>query len=286
MQATELDTVHLRERQLQRVFDEWASASRSAYRIAGAPPWMWAARGVNVRERLSAFDEYEFLPDVVWQEDSELYLFELKSAEKYQPLALAEALHHARVMQLRQSRTGGVSQRVTPVLVVRPSGWLRASVDYLLQSGLNEQALLYVEFRALCSQKSDFLWFDSPFERWTPADQVPALPPELDDGYRFWYRVRGNGTWFATTECYESRPVFWDSQFLCVSSLNNSEGALVRIGGRFPTVERYFHLDVLRLKDSRQVAPQRRWHWEESRAVLAGLGTSVSDELRRQRDLD
>jgi hypothetical protein len=41
------------------------------------------------------------------------------------------------------------------------------------------------------------------------------------------------------------------------------------------------------LAETVQTPPgEKKWHWEEARALLGSLGTSVSEELRRQRDME
>jgi len=40
------------------------------------------------------------------------------------------------------------------------------------------------------------------------------------------------------------------------------------------------------IRPGKQERKPKKWHWEESRAILGDLGTSVSEELRRQRDMD
>src|SRR5689334_12874277 len=104
------------EQKLQRVFDQWGS-KQTECTLAGVPRWLTA---LGVPERRTGFDRegYSFRPDVLWAQ----HVAELKSAEKFEPVALAEALHHAQCLSMERDVP------VTPILITSYNGWLRRAL--------------------------------------------------------------------------------------------------------------------------------------------------------------
>src|SRR5579864_770459 len=115
------------EAELQDVFDQWQTA-RHGYRILGAPNWLLKCKGPNRQKAFTAksYATYSFTPDVLWG-DPDFYVVELKRGAKYEPLALAEILHHAWQLSDPSVRGSEFSKPPIPVIVATDTDWLRAA---------------------------------------------------------------------------------------------------------------------------------------------------------------
>jgi hypothetical protein len=281
---TGIDPVSVSERQLQAWFESIGSAGPSVA-FAGVPRWMSRAARRNSAQRIVA-SGYDFVPDVVWETEDTVYVFELKSAAKYQSVGLPEVLHHAKVLQ----EGYGTSRIVKPVLMSRPSDWLRASVDYLHANGFHPSALKYFEFQALTGTSRPYVWLDDPFDGWAVTEEIPELPPSLAAQFEYWYRMESSDTWFGTSSYFRHRPLTWPGSYMRIARLSNDRGLLVHsVGshGDSSTIGAWhWTADTAQTVRVQLHVPERRWHWVTEPLVEGEPAVLVSDEVRRQRDLD
>lgn len=201
----------VREKFLQNVFDHWDTRS-AALGIAGAPRWLTENKGQRKRPNSRSFLGYRFRPDSIWLGEHETLLFELKAAKKYEPLAIAEVLHHqymlANERRVEVVPMGLRRDAIVPVIVGQYNSWTRATLAQLRQSGWNAAALRYLEFEFVHRGSEMVLWLDDPFAAWDRSEPPPDRPPGARGDYRYWYRVKGQETWFGVTEQQDDRPVF------------------------------------------------------------------------------
>jgi hypothetical protein len=78
------------------MFNHWRSRQRPDvnFAVAGAPGWLLGGAAVARGRRRTAPCGETFTPDVEWQLGREHYVVELKSADKGEPLALAQVLYY------------------------------------------------------------------------------------------------------------------------------------------------------------------------------------------------
>jgi hypothetical protein len=172
-----------REVDLQKLFDCWGNDAAPCG-IAGAPGWLeklGTPSATGKAAKLPAYG-YSYEPDVVWEKSQRVWVAELKCSFKYEPLALAEVLHHAYMLRRQHGKP------VTPVLITSYCGWLRAAVALLGEATRDGS----VDLRALevdLFKDSNYAWFDAPHAPWKRS----RSPEFLKDGYREW-------TWFVVPE--------------------------------------------------------------------------------------
>jgi hypothetical protein len=186
------------EAKLQLVFNQWGSG-QTGCTLAGVPGWL---ASLGPPEPRGSFDRegYAFRPDVLWPE----HVAELKSAEKFEPIALAEALHHAQCLSMARHVP------VTPILITSYNGWLRRALEFLFTRGIQRHHIRYVEVGhlALARGQEHFMWFDEPYAPWEPAP-VSSLPACIGEMTRFgtWYYVAETRSWHALRDRQDARPV-------------------------------------------------------------------------------
>lgn len=193
---------------VQSIFDSWPKRTKT---IAGAPTWLRKCRESNKRESFDAFG-YSFTPDVLWNGERERYLLELKCANKYEPLALAEALHHAQILEALYSEA---DQLVVPVLVTMYSPWLRAAVARLRSSAVVVHSL-EMDILEDDVQGDTAFWFDDPHADWTPSE-VPEVLRASHLRHWNWHYVDATSTWIAIKGKLERRPVFFEEPYVMVA---------------------------------------------------------------------
>ena len=106
----------------QSFFDNWRAWGTNRL-IAGCPDYLWRLGRSDPRTKRGALG-YGFTPDVLWRRGRNAVVAELKYSVKYEPLGVAEVLHHANIL-----RRMGIGHRVTPVLITQYSGWIRAVAE-------------------------------------------------------------------------------------------------------------------------------------------------------------
>jgi hypothetical protein len=120
-----------RETDLQRVIDAWPAAPASC-RVVGAPTWLRALPRANEKLRIATALGYRFEPDAVFETNDAVWIAELKLSPqgKYEPLALADVLHHAWMMRPHTEKP------IVPMIVAPSSPWLQAAIAQLQDLGL------------------------------------------------------------------------------------------------------------------------------------------------------
>ncbi|HET8937135.1 MAG TPA: hypothetical protein VFN67_27025 [Polyangiales bacterium] len=185
----ELTTMRLaidaRERELQHHFENWREGEHLR---AGCPEWL---SSMEVRPVHFKDGGRNFRPDIGSSSKGKRLVIELKHGRKFEPLALAEVLHHAECLDYKKlwpsdnvhGRTKrGSSSPVIPVIVCQHSKWIRESLKWLVRNGLPPDAIRHVEIVLLRSPNSAepaFIWFDdrSRSSRWMSTSRavVPAV---------------------------------------------------------------------------------------------------------------
>lgn len=199
------------ENELQALFDGWAT--RADAHLFGVPDWLDAIRLPPIprgKERTRHSFGYDFTPDVEFVVGPHRYVVELKHGEKYEPLALAEALHHA--AWLRRYEAERASQ-VVPVIVSQDNAWLRLAIDEYLRT-----AVRYVEALVLEGPDEASLFaFDVPLAPWA-IQQPPSWLTELDPraATLHWHRVAENDSWFGLVQEMPTRPTFLEVPYVWI----------------------------------------------------------------------
>jgi len=220
------------------VFDAWPFEQATYQRIrttdreyvvVGCPKWLAASRPSSLRKTLTAEAGHQYRPDVVWEAADRSFVIELKSAAKYEPLALPEVLHHARSIARASGAHGANDVRpVVPVMVTQYNAWLREALEFLFDNGLRSEALHYLEFELLNTSadrggtEQRILWLDEPFAPWVQVDppaesQVPrrALGGMFSEPTSRWYRIDATDTWVVTEPEHgvDVRPSFVEGRY-------------------------------------------------------------------------
>lgn len=161
-----------KEAQLQAVFDAWSSREADGWTVVGAPSWLEAVSESNDRSQWRTAMGYAFTPDVLWRDAG--LLVELKFAPKYEPLGLAEVMHHAHVLGSGELLEGSVGPlAVRPVLVTQQNGWNRATIAWMRAAGMQPQSLSYLEVAFLTVDGRSVILLDEPFATLSPCE-VPT----------------------------------------------------------------------------------------------------------------
>ncbi|WP_147444645.1 hypothetical protein [Corallococcus sp. CA053C] len=194
-----------REEVLQRIFDTWASRGTA---VAGAPEWLWALP--NPERPLSKGFGYAFTPDAYWAQAQPRIVGELKYGAKFEPVAIAEAVHHAHL--LRRIHGG---EPIVSVVITQPNYWIRAAI-----AELDSQKILHVEADLLTLDKQTFLWLSCPHSALgTPSSMPGGLPLGHDWTSLRWSAVQGEPTWIAHDETH--KPPFLQGTAVMVSRVRN-----------------------------------------------------------------
>ncbi|HEX8111482.1 MAG TPA: hypothetical protein VF516_27315 [Kofleriaceae bacterium] len=208
-----LTSVHCKESYLQDLFDHWGQAT--CLRV-GVPPWLRGFSGSNARRPRSAFG-YQFTTDAEYEIGSRRYVIELKHAVKYEPLALAEVLHHAEwIRRYERDHT-----EVVPVIVTQFSCWLRLAIAALGRRMDGLGALRYYEVDVLGQDDPAVIWFDEPLAPWVPAERPPFLLEHPETARLHWHHVATTRTWFGLDEIVEERPLVLEVPYVTVSEIDH-----------------------------------------------------------------
>ena len=170
----EIKPVEAKEEYLQAIFDTW---NTSRPRMAGAPSWLSNARAERHAEREFVVPPvgdhiYKIRPDLVWEELDRTLVIELKRGAKYEPLALAEVMHHAWALAAWPEKNG-VKLPAEPVIISQQNYWHRGAIAGLMCRGLESSMRnRYLEVDLLRgSNGQDLLWFDLPLaDDWNAVD--------------------------------------------------------------------------------------------------------------------
>lgn len=198
-----------RESDLQ---DFFTSRQDTSDLSAGAPEWLVHLKPEQQRSYKTALGN-RFTPDVVGRSGTDHYVIELKSAFKYEPLALPEVLHHAWMLQsewvdARDRLTG----TVIPAIITQYSPWLRGALAWL---GVRTRDLRYLECTRYESDDMGTIvrWFEQPFGTWERRQDLIAqarCPVEIS-GVGAWYFEPDTGSWYGFADAFpgDIRPLFF-----------------------------------------------------------------------------
>ncbi|HEX4452462.1 MAG TPA: hypothetical protein VH143_16410 [Kofleriaceae bacterium] len=190
---------------LQKVFDHL-----DGHLAAGWPAWL-LARGENLGQRSRDAFGYSFETDAELIHGDHHYVVELKRALKYEPLALAEVLHHAAWIR----RYEGTSNHVVPVIVSSNNLWTRLAVAELSSTVRYYEADLYeIDGRTL-------MWLDEPLAPWKP-DAAP--PPPARDARLCWHYIPRTNTWVGTKRPHAERPLILEEPHVMIAELADQHG--------------------------------------------------------------
>ncbi len=202
---------------LEDIFCDRRKRSRQC---AGLPDWM---RGLLLRKQVKHRDRWgaEFVADAVASSGRENFVFELKYGAKYEPVALAEVLHHAaaldRVSPELKQWTVKPAVPVIPVIVAQWNAWIRGALDWLLHARTATRLRLLEVIALRDPRESDtLLWFDEPLARshsslracpgWVPAKVAAELEVLRKRQKWRWYARSGGNVLLASTPLGELDP--------------------------------------------------------------------------------
>ncbi|CAM3214622.1 hypothetical protein G4177_26835 [Corallococcus sp. ZKHCc1 1396] len=170
-----------KEKVLQDIFNRWGERKAP---VAGAPDWLWELP-TPTRPFTNAFG-YSFTPDAYWGQIQPRMVAELKYGTNFEPIAVAEALHHAHLLRLIE---GG--EPIRPILVTQLNYWIRATI-----AELGNTELRHIEADLLTIDSQTLLWLSAPHA----IMSAPALLPEESPLARnwtslHWFNVEGESGW-------------------------------------------------------------------------------------------
>ncbi len=204
---------------LQNFFINWDEQKN----LAGVPAWFSNLSRPPKRTKVASHG-FNLHMDVKWETEDAQYIAELKSSDKYQEIALAQAL--ATAWALDKKDTAKKSKFIS-ILVTRYSGWLRSAIAALDERRLDLEYIKYFEFTALGKRNNSnrpFIVFEEPFAKW---DRCRApFPSEKffkDGSHAHWYKVKKTNTWYAMPARMPIRPPFMDGKYSMLSLVGNGE---------------------------------------------------------------
>lgn len=241
------------ESDLRKLFLVWSNRGGPEWRVAGAPSWLRRLGNplLNHEIEFPTAHGSSFRPDLLFLDGESLLVVELKLAVKYEPIALPEVLHHAWALEndsvaqekLRTIVSTTVAN-VVPILITQTRWWLRSSMAYLRQHGLNQGAIRQLEFETFHDGERNLLWVGDPLAEWELAkpNDVPKCLRETFQEYAFWYHVSGEDSWFGMSTLKEVRPPFIQGKFVEAASLEGHSAEYIACEGEFGDRWRYLLL--------------------------------------------
>jgi hypothetical protein len=208
----------LKESYLQKLFNGWRGRPRD--RIAGLPGWLRDLDADNEKKRTRQAFGYEFTPDVELIDLPRHYVMELKRGLKYEPLALAEVLHHAEWIR-RYDR--GDATEVVPVIVSSFNYWLRFAIASLRQRPDSPETLRYYEVDVLQGNDQEWIWFDEPLRSsWESRDPPQWLRAHPGAERLAWHHIAETRTWVGARDRHAERPIAIDFPYVMVAELDEA----------------------------------------------------------------
>jgi len=211
-----------KENVLQGIFNRWADRATP---VAGAPEWLWA---LPTPERpFSRGFGYEFTPDAYWAQSKPRLVGEIKYGAKCEPIAIAEAVHHAHLLRLIH---GG--DPILSVVITQLNYWIRAAV-----TELDSRSLRHIEADLLTLDKQTLLWLSCPHAPLRSPSSMPSeVPLEQNWTSLCWSEVEGEPTWIAHDG--KHKPPFVQGPAVMLSRFHNSSRyEWVLWTGQLPTLE-------------------------------------------------
>lgn len=175
---------------LQSIVDNWAAQSNNV----GVPSW-FASLGKPDGRRDASLNSYGFDLEVDAWWKSAAVVAELKSASKYEPLALPQTLIAAWKLEQLHGR------RFLPVLITRYHGWLRGAIQALHDRGLASEAIKFFEVTTLkepAGTHQKYYLFEEPLAPWEACELPSAMASIFEPAQCYWYKANENSTWYAT----------------------------------------------------------------------------------------
>jgi hypothetical protein len=195
-----------KESVLQSIFNEWATQKTP---VAGVPQWLWELP--NPERPTECSFGYEFTPDAYWPKSHPRIVGELKYGSKFEPIAIAEAVHHAHLLRLLHGGTPILS-----VVITQQNYWIRATV-----AELSSPAIRHLEADLLALDKNTLLWLSCPHATLGEPSSMPdEVPLEQAWTSMRWSSVEGELTWIAHDET--SKPPFLHGPIAMLSRFRNS----------------------------------------------------------------
>lgn len=249
------------EKELQSLFDGWATRADAA--LFGVPDWLDAIRVPPIPrgKRTRRSFGYDFTPDVEFVVEPQRYVVELKHGVKYEPLALAEVLHHAAWLKRYEAER---ASQVVPVIVSQYNAWLRLAIEEYLRAIVRYVEALVLEVTDAGHDKISLFAFDVPLAPWT-VQQPPSWLTELDPraATLHWHRVAENDSWFGLTQEVPTRPIFLEVSYVWIVRSGADRPVLLWEGdGDLDANGRYF-LTTSRTRNAETDAPS----WLNSAAL-------------------
>jgi hypothetical protein len=190
--------LEIAEKELQEVFTRWGT-DRARFLVAGVPGWLLRLGPPEATQRFKVgHAAVSFQPDVIWKDAERTYVVELKSAAKYEPLAVAQVFFEASLLQHEQ-KLGGLGLKPVPVAITRFNYWNRGALSFLLEEGFQWGHEYYLEFDVVKLGQQRCLWLDAPLAPLTPVISPPAAA-DVETGMRHWYRIGSCDAWFGTQQ--------------------------------------------------------------------------------------
>lgn len=207
------------ESDIQGYMERWHQSVTGWSRV-GAPDWLEAMNPMASNHHCATSLGYSFRPDLLATSRNEHLVLEFKCGYKYEPLALAEVLHHAKLLSSNLVPGNPISgaTSVVPVLVTQYNSWLRGALAFLRDRGLTESAIKYVEFTTLDADGENVLWFDEPFAGWDVCQNEPPVPDRLKAATKVWRKVSGASTWIGIDAAGYERPALWSIPYVMLSA--------------------------------------------------------------------
>lgn len=275
-----LDTAAIKEKDLQDIFDSWGSG-KNGWVTAGVPKWLHELDQPETRlaERkdIPRYG-YSFKPDALWE--SKRHVAELKAAAKFEPLALAEVLHHA---QCLSEEFDGPD--FTPVMITQENAWLRQTLAWLFDRGeanLKSESLRFLEYVTLRDgQGRRIMWVEDPLSKWEKCSNPPDFLPRLASGaVAGWRRVEATGCFVCMADNEpEKRPLFMEGPTAMACPIKRSDHSA--------TNEHVFWHGIAPGRGSRNHAASRReyegryWLWDGEGDPTEGVPSLFLTSKRR-----
>ncbi len=186
-----------KEKDLEELLRTWLTGqvSGSDIFVAGIPDW-FPVRPLHKKQGLEAVG-YRYFPDGISDHEGRRFVFEFKFAEKGEPIALAEVLHHSYFQRHKENLP------TVPVVLGQFNEWTRAAIAHLIEDGLRLDHIRYIEADLVGPRggKRKLLWLDEPLAPWRP-DKGTAIPDEVKQkvgalNIREWFFVESTKTWWA-----------------------------------------------------------------------------------------
>ncbi|MFH1810575.1 MAG: hypothetical protein ABIJ09_17670 [Pseudomonadota bacterium] len=231
---TELSYPKLAEKDIQRLLDDWPRRQQIGWAIAACPQWLSNIQSRNITQQLKTKWGYKYRPDVIWDADATVYVVELKHAAKYEPIAIAEVLHHAQMLKEHGLRDMGIDRQahVQPAVLTQYNGWIRSTVAWMRENGVDSERFIVLEMTVVEDETRRYLLLNSPFASWQEGTPPESLPRHVRTKCRYWYFVENDGSWYGLDRKQTDRPLLLQEQCVVASPVEGDQNSWVIWFGR------------------------------------------------------